>query len=245
MPNKCIVQGEKMGSEGRVLTVYHGSEKIIASPFFGGSKDNNDYGNGFYCSENADLAREWSVDENRDGFLNSYELNLSGLQVLYLNGGSYSILHWLAILLENRRFQITARLPREARRYLMTRFQVPYRDADIIVGYRADDSYFSFAADFLNGTISLSRLEEAMYLGKPGEQIVLKSEKSYRQIRYLDYEPVDASIWYPKREKRDRSARQRYFRQDREGWQKGQLYMPRILDEEIGPDDARIQRIVY
>ena len=84
-----------------------------------------------------------------------------------------------------------------------------------------------------------------MYLGKLGEQIVLKSEKSYWQIRYLDYEPVDASIWYPKREKRDRSARQRYFRQDREGWQKGQLYMPRILDEEIGPDDARIQRIVY
>ena len=132
-----------MGSEGGVLTVYHGSEKIIASPLFGGSKDNNDYGNGFYCSENADLAREWSVDENRDGFLNSYKLNLSGLQILYLNGGSYSILHWLAILLENRRFQITAPLPREARRYLLTRFHVPYRDADIIVGYRADDSYFS------------------------------------------------------------------------------------------------------
>ena len=113
------------------------------------------------------------------------------------------------------------------------------------MGYRADDSYFSFAADFLNGTISLAQLEEAMYLGKLGEQIVLKSEKSYRQIRFLDYEPVDASIWYPKREKRDQSARQRYFRQDREGWQKGQLYMPRILDEEIGPDDTRIQRIVY
>ena len=104
-----------MSSENRALTVYHGSEKIIASPFFGGSKDNNDYGNGFYCSENADLAREWSVDENRDGFLNSYELDLSGLQILYLNGGSYSILHWLAILLENRRFQLTASLPREAR----------------------------------------------------------------------------------------------------------------------------------
>ena len=56
-----------MSSENRALTVYHGSEKIIASPFFGGSKDNNDYGNGFYCSENAELAREWSVDENRAG----------------------------------------------------------------------------------------------------------------------------------------------------------------------------------
>ena len=24
-----------------------------------------------------------------------------------------------------------------------------------------------------------------------------------------------------------------------EGWQRGELYMPRILDEEIGPDDTR------
>ena len=36
-----------------------------------------------------------------------------------------------------------------------------------------------------------------------------------------------------------------YFQQDRDGWQKGELYMPKILDEEIGPDDTRIQRIIY
>lgn len=234
-----------MMDEKNILSIYHGSEKIITRPRFGGSKNNNDYGNGFYCSESADLAREWSVDENRDGFLNHYELDRTGLNILYLNKGEYSILHWLAILLENRRFQITSRLAREAKRYLLDRFRIPDQDADIVIGYRADDSYFSFAADFLNGTISLEQLEEAMYLGKLGEQIVLKSEKSYRQIRFLDYEPVDASEWYPQKERRDRTARQRYFRQDREGWRKGQLYMPRILDEEIGPDDTRIQRIIY
>ena len=234
-----------MMDEKNMLTIYHGSEKIITRPCFGGSKNNNDYGNGFYCTESADLAREWSVDENRDGFLNHYELDRTGLNILYLNKGEYSILHWLALLLENRRFQITSRLGREAKRYLLTRFRVPEQDADIIIGYRADDSYFSFAADFLNGTISLAQLEESMYLGKLGEQIVLKSKKSYGQIRFIDYEPVDASEWYPKKEKRDRAARQQYFRQDREGWQKGQIYMPRILDEEIGPDDTRIQRIIY
>lgn len=84
-----------------------------------------------------------------------------------------------------------------------------------------------------------------MYLGRLGEQLVLKSKESYSHIRFLDYEPVDSDVWYPKREKRDRTARQRYFRQDREGWQRGELYMPMILDERIGPDDPRIQRIVY
>ena len=76
-----------------MLSLYHGSEKIIREPFFGGSKDYNDYGDGFYCTENTDLAREWSVDENRDGFLNLYEFNEAGLSVLYLNGGDYSILN--------------------------------------------------------------------------------------------------------------------------------------------------------
>ncbi|MDO5133393.1 MAG: DUF3990 domain-containing protein [Eubacteriales bacterium] len=228
-----------------MTSLFHGSDRIIKKPFYGGSKDNNDYGNGFYCTENIDLAREWSVDLRRNGFLNRYEMDDSGLSVLRLNSGEYSILHWLAILLENRRFQITSKLAREAKRYLLSRFAVPYQDADIVIGYRADDSYFAFANDFLNGTISLSQLGEAMYLGKPGEQVVLKSEESYRHIRFLGYEPTDAAQWYPKREQRDRAARQKYFRQDREGWQKGELYMPRILDEEIGPDDIRIQRIIY
>ena len=157
----------------------------------------------------------------------------------------YSILHWLAILLENRKFQITSKLAREARRYLLKHFSVPYKDSDILIGYRADDSYFAFANDFLNGTISLRQLEEAMYLGKLGEQVVLKSEESYRHISFLKYEPVDAAVWYPRRKERDQRARQRYFDQDRDGWQRGELYMPKILDEEIGPNDTRIQRIIY
>ena len=228
-----------------MITLFHGSDKIIEGPHYGGSRDNNDYGNGFYCSESSDLAREWSVDENRDGFLNCYELYTDSLRVLRLCGGRYSILHWLAILLENRKFQITSKLAREAKRYLLEQFSVPYKDYDILIGYRADDSYFSFANDFLSGTISLRQLEEAMYLGKLGEQVVLKSEESYRHIRFLEYEPVDAAVWYPRRKNRDQNARQRYFQQDRDGWQRGELYMPKILDEEIGPDDTRIQRIIY
>ena len=128
---------------------------------------------------------------------------------------------------------------------LLEQFSVPYKDSDILIGYRANDSYFAFANDFLNGTISLRQFEEAMYLGKLVEQVVLKSEESCRHIRFLEYEPVDAAVWYPRRKNRDQSARQRYFQQGRDDWQKGALYMPKILDEEIGPDDTRIQRIIH
>ena len=56
-----------------------------------------------------------------------------------------------------------------------------YQNQDAIIGYRADDSYFSFAQDFINGTISYRQLNNAMHLGKLGQQFVLKSQRGIRQ----------------------------------------------------------------
>lgn len=69
-------------------------------------------------------------------------------------------------------------LPSEAKTYLLEELLPNYDPYDLIVGYRADDSYFSFANAFLNNTLSLEQLRKAMFLGKLGEQVVLKSEKA-------------------------------------------------------------------
>lgn len=39
------------------VTIYHGSPNIV-TPVFGEGKDYNDYGQGFYCTENLELAKE-------------------------------------------------------------------------------------------------------------------------------------------------------------------------------------------
>lgn len=52
--------------------LYHGSSKIIKKPMFGVGKRYNDYGLGFYCTESLDMAKEWGVSENNDGFANCY-----------------------------------------------------------------------------------------------------------------------------------------------------------------------------
>ena len=67
-------------------------------------------------------------------------------------------------------------------RYIDEHFAVEYKQYDVIKGYRADDSYFSFASAFLNNTISLQQLEKAMLLGKLGEQIVAISGKALSLI---------------------------------------------------------------
>ena len=137
------------------LKLYHGSANIIEKPELGLGNAKNDYGLGFYCTEHIELAKEWACAENRDGFANEYELEMDGLTVLNLSEAEYHILNWLAILLENRTFVIERGLPSAAKEYILSEFLPDYKRADVIRGYRADDSYFSFASAFLNNTISL------------------------------------------------------------------------------------------
>ena len=111
----------------------------------------------------------------------------------------------------------------------------------MIVGYRADDSYFSFAQDFLNNAISLRQLSTAMYLGDLGKQIVLKSRKAFEQITFEDAIPAEARVWQPKKLMRDSKACREYFESRREPWKKGEIYMMQILEEEMQADDARLR----
>ena len=85
-------------------TVYHGSAEVIEKPVFGKDRAFKDFGKGFYCTEDIDLAREWSVSRDHDGYANIYGIDTAGLDILDLNGRGYCILHWLSVLLENRTF---------------------------------------------------------------------------------------------------------------------------------------------
>ena len=85
------------------MTVYHGSEFVVEKPQHGLGKRTNDYGLGFYCTEDKTLAGEWSVSPLHDGFVNQYEIDIDALKVLNLADGRHTVLHWLAILLESTR----------------------------------------------------------------------------------------------------------------------------------------------
>ena len=159
------------------LILYHGSNKIVSNPVYGEGKDYNDYGRGFYCTQNIELAKEWACPTLDDGFSNCYELETKGLSVLDLQSKQFCTLHWLAVLISNRRFDMDTPVMRQGANYLKTNFLPQISEYDLIRGYRADDSYFSFAQAFLSNQISYDQLRNAMKLGKLGEQIVLKSKK--------------------------------------------------------------------
>lgn len=193
------------------MQLYHGSVNVIEVPEFGKGNPKNDYGLGFYCTESLELAKEWACVENRDGFANKYLIDMSDLTVCNLSDRKYHILNWLAVLLENRTFVLSQGLPAEAKAYILETYMPDYKGCDIVRGYRADDSYFSFANAFLNNTISLEQLGRAMYLGKLGEQVVLKSEKAFGAISFQEAVVAENETYYPKRNART-GRRGRIFR---------------------------------
>ena len=193
-------------------TLYHGSYKIVQEPKYGRGKEYNDYGQGFYLTEDPDLACEWAVNDGLDGFVSRYEIEMDDLSILCLNSEEYSILHWLALLVDNRRFRISTPVMARAKEWLTENYLIDLGFYDAVIGYRADDSYFTFAKDFLNNSITLGQLSRAMKLGELGEQFVIKSRFAFDMLEFRGFEPVESALYYPKRKARDENARADYFR---------------------------------
>lgn len=227
------------------LTIYHGSVQIIEKPIYGAGNPRNDYGLGFYCTENIELAKEWACTSENNGYANRYEIDTKEMSILNLNDGNHHILNWLAVLLENRIFKINSDIALEGYQYIRDNFMPDYKNFDVIKGYRADDSYFTFTNTFLNNGISISKLERAMRLGKLGEQIVLKSNRAFQQIKYVDCVIAEKEIYYPKKMARDTTARENFRKEREKKSVANEIFLMDIIREGWKNDDQRLQRIIF
>ncbi len=224
----------------KIITIYHGSEKIVEIPTFGEGKKNNDFGLGFYCTESEDLAKEWAVSSLRNGFANKYTLDTEYMRILNLNSPEYTILNWIAVLVEHRLFSIKTPVARRAKQYLIDNFSINVNAFDIITGYRADDSYFDYAESFLNNGISVEQLARAMRLGKLGEQIVIKSQFAFSRLKFEGFDVAEKEEFYVLRKSRDDEANRLYLEMlEEEG---DGLYIQDIIRGGIKNDDPRIPR---
>lgn len=226
----------------RIITLYHGPEQLIEEPTFGKGKGNNDFGLGFYCTESEDLAKEWAVSSLRNGFANRYTLDTEYLNILNLNSPDFTILNWIAVLVEHRLLSIKTPVARRAKRYLVENFGVNVNAFDVVTGYRADDSYFDYAESFLNNGITVEQLARAMRLGKLGEQIVLKSRFAFSKLHYEGFEVADRETYFCLRKARNDEANRVYMEMLEE--ESDGLYIQDIMRGGIQNDDPRIPRNV-
>ena len=134
-----------------------------------------------------------------------------------------------------------SKISAQAKDYLIKNYDVDISKYDVIIGYRADDSYFSFAQDFLNNGISVQKLLHAMKLGNLGEQIVVISKKAFNKLQYIESEPVSRDIYYKLRASRDKNARDEYINSKANtSINKDDLFIVDIIRGEIKEDDSRL-----
>ena len=162
------------------------------------------------------------------------------MKILNLNSPDYTILNWIAVLVEHRLFSIKTPIARRAKKYLIDNFGINVNAFDIVTGYRADDSYFDYAESFLNNAISVEQLAAAMKLGKLGEQIVLKSQFAFSRIRFEGFDVAEKEEFYVLRKARDDEANRLYLELLEE--ESDGLYIQDIIRGGISNDDSRIPR---
>ncbi len=227
------------------IILLHGTDHIIEEPDINIGNEHNDYGKGFYCTKAEEMAKEWACKQNTDGFVNSYELNTDGLKILDLTDGQHTVLNWIAILLKYRTFKLSSEIAIDARDYIIEHYSVNISDYDVVIGYRADDSYFQYAESFVSNGLPLRSLNKALRLGKLGEQTVLVSQKAFDQIKFIDAAPVSKEEYYPKFIDRDSSARKAFKQEIKKSKvYRDDIFVLDILREEMQNNDPRIQRII-
>ena len=165
---------------------------------------------------------------------------MADLKVLDLLSPHYSVLHWISLLVEHRSFRKDTAIAVGACEYLHDHFLPDAEACDVIRGWRADDSYFSYARAFVNNTITVEQLGRAMRLGNLGEQIVIKSERAFKTIRFAGFERAPLAQYGPLAKERDEAARAQYRALLAENPFEG-IRIVDIVREGMTADDLRLQ----
>jgi hypothetical protein len=220
--------------------IYHGSDHAIEAPAFGFGSKNNDYGRAFYCTYDKALAYEWACKQGNDGFVNAYDFDTEGLRVLDLTSQKYSVLNWIAILLDNRTFDLGTDMAASASRYLRDNYLPQINRYDFIVGWRADDSYFSYASAFVENTLSVQNLAHAITLGNLGVQVAVKSRKAFERLKFKEALAAPGLVYFPKFKERDKLARRTWQTEVRKrGVSHEDIFIADLMRGAVSDDDLQ------
>jgi len=195
-----------------IITVYHGSDQIIEKPEYGKGHIYNDYGRGFYLTLNKDLAGEWAVLRTGfNGYINEYELDLAGLNIL--DTSEITPENLMAILIKNRDIDF-AEVFVDNRNLFIEKYYMDISSYDVIRGIRANDRFYSYMRGFITGLITKEAVEKLFTLGDWGIQVCLISEKAFKNIKLVGYTEAASGIYYKDALERNQTAGDLYRKVD-------------------------------
>ena len=180
------------------MNLYHGSKKKIESPNFKGSNPTNDYGPSFYVTKDVDAAKSWACRNDSVGVVSKYSVSdkeYANFHILDLtNKEKYSVLNWLAILMHFRTLDSTFVRNNKLTLEWLNKYYIDVDEYDVIVGFRADDSYFRFPIRFISNDLSFEDLEEIFISGHLGIQYAFMSPRAIKALKYKGFVECETSF---------------------------------------------------
>lgn len=183
---KLAKENEELYQKGRPICLYHGSKEERFMPQFGKGEAKHDYGRGFYTTLDYELACEWAFYmDAANGYVHKYVLDTTDLYILDFNA-NYNVLNWLATLAKHRTAGNSKRYKRNEELLIQKYYDKEIEKADVIIGYRADDSYFKFAKMAIRNELDIHLLDSVMREGNLGYQVFIQSEKAFHALKEVD-----------------------------------------------------------
>lgn len=166
------------------MTIYHGNKLKDFTPIHTFNNSYNDFGSGFYTTPDIELAKEWSYGtytSGDKGYVHYYNIQLDSLTILDFT--KLNSLHWIAEVIYNRKLNITDKeVVQNNITELLARYKLNTDSYDVIIGYRADNSLFTYAESFISGGIYKHTLDLALEVNKSELQVCIKSKKAFNKL---------------------------------------------------------------
>ena len=177
---KLIVDTKAYVDTDNKLILYHGSKKGITGDVAPISREECDFGRGFYMGTSTLQPLTLICNEDKPKFY-AVELDLTGLKVLTVDVG----MDWAMLIAYHRKEMESAKGTAVYEKY--AHMADGY---DVIIGYIANDRMYTELFRFFNKTLTDVALIHCLSALDLGKQYVAISEKACRQIKILKEEPL-------------------------------------------------------
>ena len=150
------------------MKLFHTSDVVIEDPDIRHGRLNADFGQGFYLSPDYEFSRRWA---KRDAYINEYELDTEGLQVVRLQRDE----DWFEYIFHNRRAKDTI-------------------EADVIIGPIANDTIYDTLGMISSGYLEPKEALELLLIGPEYTQVAIKSDRAKAQLHWLGAKQVQVDV---------------------------------------------------
>lgn len=175
--NNIYEQLIKEDCKEKHMVLFHGAKKTFTMPidFKNNSKENNDFGVGFYLGETFEQAANYIsfIDMNK---VYCFDIDLTNLKLYKFNVD----LEWMITIAYYR-----GRLEEYKNCSFVQAIINKINNCDVIIAPIADNRMFDLIAEFVEGTITDEQCRHALAATNLGFQYVLKTNKSVSNVELI------------------------------------------------------------